>query len=126
VSSALVSQIDFLATFAALAGQAVPAGAGRDSHDASAALVGSDAIGRQHVIEQSGNDRLGVRTAEWKYIESGPGPAKNVNVNIELGNSPTPQLYRLKSDIGEKQNVAAENPKLVEELKAMLAKARGA
>src|SRR6185295_13703944 len=96
VSSALVSHVDFLATFALLVGQRVPAGAGRDSRDATAALVGSDVIGRDHVIEQAVNDRLGVRTVEWKYIEPGPGPAKNPNTNIELGNSPTPQLYHLK------------------------------
>ena len=126
VSDALVSQLDFFATFAALAGQPVPAGAGRDSRDASAALVGDDRAGRDHVIGQSANDRLSVRTADWKYIEPGPGPARNDNVNIELGNSQQPQLYQLQSDVGEKRNVAGQNPAKVEELKALLARARGA
>ena len=125
VSSALVSHVDLLASFAAVAGVPVPTGAGRDSRNASAALFGRDPTGRDHVIEQSANDRLSVRTADWKYIEPGPGPARNANVNIELGNSPTPQLYRIKTDVGEKQNVAAENAPQVAALKALLQKARG-
>jgi arylsulfatase A-like enzyme len=124
VSNALVSQLDLLATFASVAGQKVPASAARDSHDASAALFGADAKGRDFVIEHAVNGRLGVRTADWKYIEPGPGPAKNVNTNTELGNSQTPQLYRLSNDVGEQRNVAAENPAKVDELKAMLTKAR--
>jgi arylsulfatase A-like enzyme len=125
VSDALVSQIDLFATFAALAGQKIPANAARDSRDATAMLVGSDRTGRDYVVEHSANGRMSVRTATWKYIEPGPGAAKNPNTNIELGNSPEPQLYDLKNDIGEKNNVAADNRAKVEELKALLAKARG-
>ncbi len=125
VSDALVSHLDFLATFATLTGQPVPAAA-LDSRDATAALLGTDAQGRDHVIEHATNGRLSVVTRQWKYIEPGPGPAKNPNVNIELGNLPTPQLYDLTQDIGETKNVAAENPAKVEELKGILAKVRGA
>lgn len=124
VSSALVSQLDFLATFAALAGEKVPAKAGRDSRDATAALVGDDRTGRDHVIQHAANGRLGVRTAEWKYIEPGPGVARAANTHIELGNSQTPQLYQLTNDVGETKNVAAENAAKVAELKALIAKAQ--
>jgi arylsulfatase A-like enzyme len=126
VSSALVTQLDFLATFAALAGEKVPAGAARDSRDASAALIGNDLIGRDFIVEHSANGRLSVRTADWKYIEPGPGQPRNEATNIDLGNSPSPQLYDLKRDLGEKKNLATENPQKVEELKALLAKAQGA
>jgi arylsulfatase A-like enzyme len=126
VSSALVSQVDFAASFAALVKQPVPAGGMEDSRNALAALLGTDTKGRDHLIEHSANGRLGVRTAEWKYIEPGPGPAKNPNTDIELGNSATPQLYNLKSDPGETKNIAEQNAAKVEELKALLAKARGA
>jgi arylsulfatase A-like enzyme len=126
VSDALVTQLDFFATFAALAGVADAVKDSRDSRDATAALVGSDRQGRDFVVEHSGSGRLGVRTADWKYIEPGPGPARNPGPQIELGNSPTPQLYDLKRDVGEKNNVAAEHPDKVVELKALLAKARGA
>lgn len=124
VSDALVSQLDFLATFATLTGQKIPAGVGRDSRDASSALVGDDKVGRAYVVEHAANGRLGVRTSEWKYIEPGPGVARNANTHIELGNSQAPQLYHLKSDLGETKNVAAENPQTIDALKTMLAQAR--
>lgn len=124
VSHALVSQLDLLATFAALAGQPVPPGAARDSRDASAALVGGDPKGSAYVIEHAVNGRLGLRTARWKYIEPGPGQPKNFNSNIELGNNATAQLYDLETDPGETKNVAAGYPQKVEELSALLAAAR--
>ena len=49
---------------------------------------------------------------------------QNLNfTNTELGNSPTPQLYDLKQDVGETKNVAGANPAKIEELKALLAQA---
>lgn len=125
VSEALVSQLDLAATLAALVKHTPPAGALPDSRNAIEALFGADtAKGRDHVIQHAANGRLGVRTAEWKYIEPGPGPARNNNTAIELGNSTEPQLYNLKADPGETKNVAAENPQRVQELKALLDKAR--
>jgi arylsulfatase A-like enzyme len=125
VSHALVSQVDFLATFVALAGAKAPANTSADSRDASAALIGNDQTGRDHVIEHAANGRLSVRTAAWKYIEAGPGLPRNTNTNIDLGNSPEPQLYDLKADIGETKNLAKENPAKLAELQALLDKARG-
>ena len=125
VSNALVSQVDFAATLAALAGAKIPQGSARDSRDATAALVGNDRKGRDYVVEHALNGRLGVRTAAWKYIEPGPGAAKNPNTNIELGNSTAPQLYNLKDDVGEMKNVARQNPEKVAELKALIAQAQG-
>jgi arylsulfatase A-like enzyme len=124
VSDALFSQIDFPATIAALVSQPVPAGAMADSRNALPALTGDDAIGRDHLIEHASNGRLGVRTADWKYIEPGPGNALHGNGVLETGNSPSPQLYHLKSDPGEKKNEAAANPQKLQELKALLDKAR--
>jgi hypothetical protein len=39
-----------------------------------------------------------------------------------MGNDPEPQLYNLKEDIGERKNLATENPEKVKELEALLAK----
>jgi arylsulfatase A-like enzyme len=125
VSSALVSQVDFPATFAKLTGQTPPAGSFPDSRNAADALFGSDTTrGRDHVVQHALNGRLGIRNAEWKYISPGPGPARNPNTHIELGNSLQPQLYHLKADPGETKNLAAEHPDKVEELKALLAQAQ--
>ena len=58
----------------------------------------------------------------WKYIEPGNGPAMLIPTNTELGNSPLDQLYNLKTDFGEKKNVAAEYPKILKRLKKELSK----
>jgi arylsulfatase A-like enzyme len=61
---------------------------------------------------------------QWKYIEPGNGLKINANTNTELGNAPQPQLYNLADTIGERHNVAADHPEIVEELSALLKKIR--
>ena len=58
----------------------------------------------------------------WKYLRPGKGPAYNKNVNIELGNSMKPQLYDIKKDPAEKNNVAEKNPKIVTKMSEQLEK----
>lgn len=116
-SDALVCQIDFLASFAALTGQSLPDNAGPDSLNTLPALLGETAVGRDHLIEHAGT--LALRVGNWKLIESNKGPAVSQNVNIEVGNAPRPQLYDLSTDIGEVKNVADQN---VDRGAAMLAR----
>ncbi len=122
VSDALVCQIDFMASLAALAGQKLAFDDAPDSFNVLAALLGQSPAGRDHLVEHAGV--LSLIKGDWKYIEPGKGPKLNRNVNIELGNDPQPQLYNLKDDLGEKHNVAAEHPELVKELAALLRKIR--
>jgi arylsulfatase A-like enzyme len=122
LSDALVCQIDFMASLASLTGQKLANNDAPDSFDVLSALLGETPMGRDHLVEHAGV--LSLIKGGWKYIEPGRGPRINRNVNIELGNDPEPQLYNLKSDIGEKHNLAAEHPKLVRELAALLKKIR--
>ncbi|MGH8018192.1 MAG: sulfatase-like hydrolase/transferase, partial [Opitutaceae bacterium] len=124
-SSAAFSQVDLLATFAALTGEKVPAEAASDSRNALDALLGADNTGREYIVEHALNGRLGIISDGWKYIEPGPGVARMSNVNIETGYSDAPQLYNLENDIGETTNLADEHPQKLQELKALLAKVRG-
>jgi len=45
-----------------------------------------------------------------------------VNTNTETGNDPLPQLYNIKTDLGEKINVAPQNQVIVKELTDLLIK----
>ncbi|MCX6335425.1 MAG: arylsulfatase [Bacteroidia bacterium] len=119
-SDALISQIDLMASFASLTGQKLPTSAGPDSHDHLDVLVGKSKTSRDWVIEHSTNGRLSLIKGDWKYIEPGPGPKINVNTNTETGNDPMPQLYNLKTDLGEKNNIAALNHAVVKELTDLL------
>jgi arylsulfatase A-like enzyme len=121
-SGALVSQVDLLASFAALTGRTLGAGDAPDSFDLSRALIGRDREGRDHLVEQA--RVLSIIASRWKYIAPGAGPAVEANTGIELGTAPEPQLYDLESDIGERRNLAAEHAEIVRTLAARLEKIR--
>jgi arylsulfatase A-like enzyme len=117
-SGALVSQVDMLASLAALTGRRLDRADGPDSFDLSEALFGKDRDGRDHLVEQAG--ALSLIDGRWKYIEPSAGPAVEKNTAIELGNAPEPQLYDLAIDIGETRNLAAERPEIVRSMAARL------
>lgn len=120
VSHAMISQIDFLASFAAMTGQKLPDNAAPDSFNELPALLGKSDKNRDYVIEHSLNGTLSIISGSWKYIEPGKGQRINVNTNTELGNDSLPQLYNLDRDSGEKSNLAKENPSIVNKLDSML------
>lgn len=120
VSAALISQLDFMASFAALTGQKLGPEEGPDSFDTLNALLGKSKKGREHVIQHAINGTLSLVRGDWKYIEPSKGPKINKNTNIELGYDPNPQLYNLSSDIGETKNVAQANPNVLKEMEAIL------
>lgn len=120
VSDALVCQMDLLASFAKFLNQPVSAGDAKDSEDVMAALLGKTAKGRSELVKQGG--ALSIIKDDWKYISPRNGAANTGPdlTNIETGNAPTPQLYNLKEDIGEKTNLAEKYPEKVKELAALL------
>ncbi|WP_244651393.1 MULTISPECIES: arylsulfatase [unclassified Lentimonas] len=100
-SAALVNQIDFIASFAALLGLDLPADEARDSRDTLAAFMGTDPKGQESMIEESAD--LALRQGDWKFIEySKPGFGKR---------APIPKsLYNLKEDPSETTNIIADYP----------------
>lgn len=129
VSDALVCQIDFPSTFAALTGQELKADDAPDSFNLLEALTGRSQQGRQTLVEHA--DALSLREAQWKYIEpmnkgAGRAPVKvTPNTRIETGFSNEPQLYNLAADLGETKNLAADHPDRVRRMQAALDKIRG-
>ncbi|MFO0909027.1 MAG: arylsulfatase [Isosphaeraceae bacterium] len=107
-SSALVCQVDFLASLARLVGQSLPAEAAPDSADVLDALLGQSPTGRAELVEHAG--RLAIRVGPWKYIPAGRGPKRLANTDVESGNDPAPQLYNLSDDLGETRNLAESSP----------------
>lgn len=119
-TDALFSQIDLFASFASLTGQNLAKDDAPDSFNRLNTLLGKSKTGREYLVEHAG--RLTIIKGDWKLIEPGPGPKVQINTNTETGNDTLPQLYNLRSDIGEKNNVAAKNPLVVKELTDMLQK----
>lgn len=122
VSKALVSQVDFLADFAALLNQPYKRNSAVDSENQLDALLGRDMAGRPIVVEHA--ETWAIVEGDWKYIEPHTGRAVNKNTATELGNDPKPQLYHLTDDSGERRNVADQHPDRVERLRQQLTKIR--
>jgi arylsulfatase A-like enzyme len=120
VSDALACQIDLPASMAALTGQKLGSEDAPDSFDVLGALLGRTQAGRDHLVEHAGT--LSLIQGDWKYIEPSKGARMNVSTNTEMGNNPQPQLYNLKDDLGEKNNVATQYPQRVTEMAARLQK----
>jgi arylsulfatase A-like enzyme len=119
-SDVLFSQIDLLATFASLTRQHLAKNDAPDSFNNLDALLGKSHTGREWLVEHSG--RLTIIKGEWKLIEPGPGAKLQINTNTETGNDTLTQLYNLRSDIGEKYNLAPQNPAIVKALTDLLNK----
>lgn len=122
VSDALMCQIDWMASFASLLDVQMPEGAAPDSENHLSAWLGKAKKGREYLVEQNGQNNLSLTDGKWKYLEPGNGAAYNQHVNIELGNSPEPQLYDLRKDKGEKVNCASKYPKRVNAMSEKLQK----
>jgi arylsulfatase A-like enzyme len=125
-SDALISQVDFVASFAALLGARLSEAdlrATADSQNVLAALLGSSKSGRTELVEQAGA-RLALRQGSWKYIPPSQGPRIQANTQTELGNDPEPQLYDLARDPAERTNLAAPQPGKAREMAAALERLR--
>jgi len=117
ISEALVCQVDFAASFAALTGQPNP---GSDSRNVLDAFLGKSAAGRTSLILENGSGRTIIRENEWVMIPSYPGVPLYKDVNIETGFSPEIQLYNLKTDPGQRKNLAGEEKERVREMRGKL------
>ncbi|MDP4223078.1 MAG: arylsulfatase [Bacteroidota bacterium] len=123
-SDALFSQVDIMASLSSLAGQKLTPDAGPDSFNYLNVLLGRSKKGREWLVEQGPGNKLSIIRDDWKYIEPGDGPRIQVNTNTETGNDPMPQLYNLKKDLCEKNNVASQNPVVVKEITDLLKEIR--
>ena len=124
VSHAMVSQVDFLASFAALTGQTLRPDDAPDSFNMLPALLGESADGRAELVEQRGV--LALRRGSWKYIEPSRGAARTNFTNVETGLDGKKQLYDLSAERGEWKNLASARPELVGELSRRLQAIRDA
>jgi arylsulfatase A-like enzyme len=108
VSDVLIGQVDFYASLAKLTGQSIADGDAPDSFEMLQQLLGKSKQDRPYLITQGGP--LSIIQGDYKYITPSNGRKLAEEVNIELGNNPAPQLYNIKKDVFEKDNLAAKDP----------------
>jgi arylsulfatase A-like enzyme len=111
--SELTTAMDFLPTFAGLAGAEAPSDRIIDGHDIWPLLSGqSDAVSPYEAFYYYRmNDLQAVRSGPWKLHVSRRGETVQ-------------ELYNLDKDVGETNNIAADNPDIVRELEAKLDECR--
>jgi arylsulfatase A-like enzyme len=112
VSDALVCQIDLLESIAKLVNVDVKS---TDSQELLDVFTGKRAKGRTNLVIEA-NTKTAFRQGDWMLIPPYPGDAILEEVNIEMGNDKEYQLYNLKKDIGQKNNLAKAQPKKLKEL----------
>ena len=125
-STQLTSLTDFFATAQALTGNE-NANRPHDSYSLLPVLLGKqDTINRAPVVHHSGGGKFAIRDGNWKYIEGlGSGGFTEPKFPEPGPGDPEGQLYNLKTDIAEQENLYDAEPEKVEELKGKLDDIRG-
>jgi arylsulfatase A-like enzyme len=112
VSDALVCQIDLLESIAKLVNIDVKS---TDSQELLDVFTGKSAKGRTNLVIEA-NTKTAFRQGDWMMIPPYSGDPILEEVNIEMGNDKDFQLYNLKKDIGQKNNLAKSQPKKLKEM----------
>jgi len=121
VSDALISQLDFVASFAELTGQKLEADAAPDSINTLPALLGESKQGREMLVEHANG--LALRKGNWKYVAAPAAGKKGGKADTSKAPG-VAALYDLSTDLGETKNLIDEQPKIATELAAELDKVR--
>ena len=117
-SDAIVSTLDVMPTFAAMAGaqEAVPGDRIIDGVDQRALWLGQSEKGARDGFRYYSNGELqAVRQGPWKLRLPGLKKFAKWNTELDLGTRET-ELYHLGRDLGETTNVAEKNPEVVDRL----------
>ncbi|NNJ24948.1 sulfatase family protein [Alienimonas chondri] len=130
VQRGLGSTLDFLPTFASLAGAELPEGVTLDGVDLSPALTGELPEGESPRTEQfywRQGKLYAVRSGPWKahFITDGEYGTGYGVPNKRIVRE-TPLLYHLDEDPEERFDLAAERPEVIERLSALAAAHRDA
>ncbi len=115
VSDSIWATIDFLPTFANLAGFKVPCDRVIHGMDQTDMLLGKTDKGRDSFYYEN----AGIRMGKWKYLQP---KAKFYSYAREDDRKEVDELYNLDADIGERNNLAKKHPEIVNKLKAELEK----
>ncbi|WP_111708738.1 sulfatase family protein [Lutibacter citreus] len=120
-SKALVCQVDLLASFAKLVNEKADMS---DSENMLPALLGKSKKGRENIVLEAGG-KTSYRKGDWVLIPPYKGEKLSWHSLVETGVDREFQLYNLKKDVGQTNNLAPSNPKMVKKLLAEFEAIRG-
>lgn len=129
VDDRMVCLTDFVATFAALTKQTMPAGAGVDSINQLPVITGEGGPAlRNDVVEEGISGTLGLREGDWKFIPKTPGVhasgmgsgANRSDPRFVESIIKVDELFHLADDPAEKTNLAQQDPAKVASMRQRL------
>lgn len=131
VNDALISQIDFMATFAAILGVDLPDDQAVDSYDQLPVLLGQSNSVRNSHVHNTFENHYAIRQGDWVLIDAEMGytrmrdeiPAWEARRGYKADDLPV-ELYDLSEDPEQGNNLAAEYPEKVTELQSRLRQIR--
>lgn len=113
VSDALVCQMDLLASLAALVGQTYPDKT--DSQNTLNVFLGRSADGRKELITE-GMFNYAFRQGDWVMIPPYPDLYGDPEEADFVGFANGYQLYNVKEDVGQQENLAAREPRRLRQM----------
>lgn len=125
VSDQMICFTDLLATFADICGTKLPVGAGPDSFSLLPVLEGRQPEGQPirgpMVMRAGSSPAMMIRSGDWKLINQlGSGGFSKPRL-VEPGpGDPAGQLYNLREDLAETNNLYLKHPEIVARLEAEL------
>jgi arylsulfatase A len=127
VSREVINQVDLMATLAEIVGYKLPSEAAEDSYNLLPLLQRkADAKDiREATVQNTFKDQYAIRKGDWVLIDSKSGMHSKVPewFNERFGyteNQFEGELYNLKEDVSQKNNLYEEKPEKVAELRALL------
>ncbi|TKG97370.1 hypothetical protein EYV94_02765 [Puteibacter caeruleilacunae] len=124
-TSELSCSMDLMATIAEIVDYKLPDDASEDGHSLLKTLSGTKNSGRELLVNHSGGGVFAIRKDNWKLIMSNKSGGFSDFAHRDGYGIETPgQLYNLKDDPSEQNNLYNSHPKKVEELKRALDKIR--
>jgi arylsulfatase A len=129
VSAAMTSQIDLMATLAAATGYKLPAGAAEDSHNLLAVWKERAPSPRRTLVHNTQPEGYAVRQDQWVLIATRTGEVTRAppwfdEENGYAKHNQPGELYDLSKDLGQRNNLYAQQPAKVAELTALLKQLR--
>ncbi len=124
-SDKIICTTDFFATCAELSTYDIKDNAAEDSYSMLSLIKGENNESvRPHIVHHSSNGSFAIRQGDWKLClcagSGGWGYPRTQDIKREKLDLPSAQLYNLKKDIGETQNLITKHPEKAQELKEAL------
>jgi arylsulfatase A-like enzyme len=129
VSDEVVSQVDFAATFAELAGYDLSVDEAIDSYNLLPVLRDEDYEKplRTATVQNTGPNNYAIRQGDWVLIDASSGASRKEDASYlkYFGLAPFEKstkglLFNLKEDPRQSKNLFTENPEKVEAMRALL------